>query len=90
MEERIRMLSDYDTGHWSVMELCRRYGVSRDTFYLWRARRSAGGEAWFMDGSHATRSCSHRTSDLVEAAVWICGDDSRILVRANFLAAGAA
>jgi len=46
------MLSDYDTG----ME---RDGavpsvrVSRDTFYLWRARRSGGGEAWFMDGSHA-------------------------------------
>jgi transposase InsO family protein len=69
MEERIRMLSDYDTDHWSVMELCRRYGVSRDTFYLWRARRSGGGEAWFMDGSHATRSCLHRTCDLVEAAV---------------------
>ncbi|MDR3571736.1 MAG: helix-turn-helix domain-containing protein [Candidatus Pacebacteria bacterium] len=39
------MQSDYDTGHWSVMELCRRYGVSRDTFYLWRPRRSAGRSA---------------------------------------------
>ena len=39
MEERIRMLSDYDTGNWSVSDLCRRYEVCRDTFYEWRAGR---------------------------------------------------
>ena len=39
MEERIRMLSDYDTGAFSVTELSERYGVSRETFYLWRERR---------------------------------------------------
>lgn len=33
MEERIRMLSDYDTGAFSVTELSERYGVSRETFY---------------------------------------------------------
>ena len=38
MEERVRMLADYDSGNWSVSELCRRYGVCRDTFYAWRRR----------------------------------------------------
>jgi transposase-like protein len=38
MEERVRMLMDFDAGQWSVSDLCRRYGVSRDTFYFWRAR----------------------------------------------------
>ena len=33
MEQRIGMLAEYDAGHWSVSDLCRRYGVSRDTFY---------------------------------------------------------
>ncbi len=42
MEERIRMLVDYDTGNWSVSELCARYGVCRDTFYAWRKRRESG------------------------------------------------
>ena len=69
MEERVRMLLDYDTGHWSVSDLCRRYGVSRDVFYAWRARRESGAADWFCDRSHATHSCPHRTEEAVEAAV---------------------
>ena len=61
MEERIRMLMDFDAGLWSVSDLCRRYGVSRETFYVWKSRRDAGGEAWFMDHSHAPQTCAHRT-----------------------------
>jgi transposase InsO family protein len=53
MEERVRMLSDYATGNWSVSELCRRYGVCRDTFYAWRRRRESGAADWFVDRSHA-------------------------------------
>ncbi len=33
METRVRMMLDYDTGNWSVSDLCRRYRVCRDTFY---------------------------------------------------------
>jgi transposase InsO family protein len=55
------MLSDYDQGHWSVLELCRRYGVCRDTFYEWRGRRESGDPQWFMDHSHAPHHCPHRT-----------------------------
>ena len=69
LEQRIQMLSDFDTGHWSVSELCRRYGVSRDTFYAWRARRESGAAGWFCDRSHAVHSASNRTSEAVEAAV---------------------
>jgi transposase InsO family protein len=69
MERRIGMLSDYDTGCFSVTELCRRYGVSRDTFYGWRDRRASGASDWFRDRSHATRSCPHHTSKAVEAEI---------------------
>lgn len=61
MEERVRMLSDYALGHWSVRDLCRRYGVSRDTFYAWRKRQMSGAPDWFVDRSHSTVSCPHRT-----------------------------
>jgi len=61
MEERIRMLSDYDSGNWSVADLCRRYGVCRDTFYEWRGRRRGGEADWFMDRSHAPLHCPQRT-----------------------------
>ncbi len=68
MEERIAMLTEYEAGHWSVSELCRRHGVSRDTFYVWRARRASGDPDWFKDRSHAPRTCPHRTpSDKEEA-----------------------
>jgi len=53
MEERIKMLSDYDTGAFSVTELSALYGVSRDTFYAWRSRRAGGDPYWFQDRSHA-------------------------------------
>ena len=61
MEERIRMLSDYDTGAFSVTELSERYGVSRETFYLWRERRLNGDAMWFQDRSHAPRNILGRT-----------------------------
>ena len=69
VEERVRMLSDYDAGCFGVAELCRRYGVSRDTFYAWRARRESGEASWFLDRPHATRSCPHRTEEAVAAQI---------------------
>src|SRR5437868_5783192 len=69
MQERVRMLSDYDQRHWSVAELCRRYGVSRDTFYEWRTRRDSGGPQWFMDRSHAPHCCPHRTDPALAESI---------------------
>ena len=62
VEERVRMLSDYETGNWSVSDLCRRYGVCRDTFYEWRKRRESDGPNWFVDRSHAPLHCPHETA----------------------------
>ena len=69
MEERIRMLSDYDSGNWSVSELCRRYGICRDTFYEWHQRRARGAEDWFLDRSHAPLHCPHATAEEVKKKI---------------------
>jgi transposase InsO family protein len=69
MEERIQMLTDYATGNWTVSELCRRYGVCRDTFYEWYNRRESGEESWFMDRSHAPLHCSHATAAELKDAI---------------------
>jgi transposase InsO family protein len=63
MEERIALLRDYETGAFTVSDLCRRYGISRETFYVWKRRRGSGEERWFEEHSHATAICPHRTSD---------------------------
>ena len=65
MEERIEMLRDYDSGAFSVTELSARYGVSRETFYVWRARRASGEASWFQDRSHAVKSQGSRTDALI-------------------------
>jgi transposase InsO family protein len=69
MEERIRMLSEYDTGNWSISDLCRRYGICRDTFYEWRKRREGDTAEWFVDHSHAPLHCPHRTEAAISEAV---------------------
>ena len=51
MEERIRMLSDYDTGNWSVTELCRRYGCAGTPF----TNGDVGGRVGTGGGSRMAR-----------------------------------
>lgn len=69
LEQRVGLLSDYDTGAFSVTALCARYGIDRSTFYLWLSRRAAGDASWFADRSHAPLSCPHRAGAEVEASV---------------------
>ncbi|WOH80411.1 helix-turn-helix domain-containing protein [Bradyrhizobium sp. BEA-2-5] len=61
MEERVALFREYETGAFSVTELCARHGVSRETFYVWKRRRENGGPHWFEERSHATKSCPHAT-----------------------------
>jgi len=43
MEERFRLVEEWNSGDWSLAELCRFYEVSRGTGYKWVARYEAGG-----------------------------------------------
>jgi putative transposase len=42
VEERIALFRDYETQAFSVSELCRRYGISRETFYVCPTSRRRG------------------------------------------------
>jgi transposase InsO family protein len=69
MEQRIRMLSEYETRNWSVSELCRRYGICRATFYEWRDRKASGDPEWFKDRSHAPLHCHQTTAAAIAEQV---------------------
>jgi len=69
MEERIRMLAERDTGAFTVSTLAARYGVSRETFYVWLQRRASGEARWFENRSHARWSCPQKTEADVVAAI---------------------
>lgn len=63
MEERIALFREYETGAFSVTELCARHGISRETFYVWKRRRAGGEPHWFEERSHAVLSCPHAMAD---------------------------
>src|SRR6266536_3162893 len=69
LEQRISLLSDYDTGAWSVSELCADYGIDRSTFYYWLRRRASSEEEWFVDRSRAPHGCPHKTCEQIVEAV---------------------
>ena len=67
MEERIALMKVYDSGLFTVRQLCEQAGVSRETFYVWRRRRDSGDQRWFEDRSRAPRRCPHATSPKIVA-----------------------
>jgi len=69
LEQRVAMLGDYDTGAFSVSDLCHAYEVSRETFYVWLRRRASGEADWFADRSHAPGRSPHRAADEIVLAV---------------------
>ena len=69
LDERLKFVADYESGQWSMTELCERYGVTRPTGYKWLARHRASGRAGLSDRSRAPHTCPHRTSDATEALI---------------------
>jgi putative transposase len=64
--ERHHFVQDLDSGHWTMTELCVRYGISRVTGYKWLDRYRQIGVGALCDHSRAPRSCPHQTpEDLV-------------------------
>jgi transposase len=61
MLERHHFVQDLESGHWTMTELCVRYGVSRITGYKWLDRYRQSGVSGLHDHSRAPRSCPHQT-----------------------------
>lgn len=69
VEERIAIFLDWDTGAFSATELARRYGISRETFYVWKRRRESGDTTWFEEYSRAPIVCPHATGAKARGSV---------------------
>ncbi len=69
VENRIALFRDYESGAFSVVELCQRYEISRDTFYTWRRRRDGGDPRWFEERSRVPGTCPHATPSETVAAI---------------------
>src|SRR3954467_10220607 len=70
VEERLRFIQEYKTNHWSMAELCRRYGVSRKTGYKWLERYDEEGLDGLRDQSRAPQKHPNQVlSEVAEAIV---------------------
>ena len=69
MEERTRFVLEYERGLLSMAELCRNYGVSRETGYVWLRRYVREGLEGLRDRSRAPHEPGNRTPEAIEAMV---------------------
>lgn len=69
MLERHHFAQDLASGHWTMTELCARYGISRPTGYKWRERYLADGPAGLAEHSRAPRACPHAVAPDVVALI---------------------
>ncbi len=73
VNQRTRFIADAEPGVFAFRELCRRYGVSRPTGYLWVARYASEGPLGLYDRSHRPHQCPHAT----DPAVWVAIREAR-------------
>ena len=59
--ERQHFAPDFESGRWTMTELCQRYGISRAAAYKWVDRIRQEGTRGFSDHSRAPRSCPRQT-----------------------------
>ena len=69
VEQRLEFCRLAEAGGVSLAELCRRFGIKRDTGYKWLGRFRAEGEAGLVDRSRTPRSSPNRTAPGVEELV---------------------
>ena len=69
MEQRYQAVSFVVHDGESVVEVARRFNVSRQTVHAWLARYERGGLPALADRSHRPRGCAHRMPASVDAVV---------------------
>ena len=69
MEQKQRFVSLAGSGHFTMTELCRDFGISRQMRHKWAARHAAGGMKGLEKHSRAPKSVTCRTTDKVERLI---------------------
>ena len=70
MNLRMQFITDWQSGCWTMTELCTDYRISRKTGYKWIARYDASGPRGLHDQSRRPRHCARAAeSAMVEVFV---------------------
>jgi transposase len=69
MDEKLRFVFDYERDEHSMVELCSRYGICRDTGYEWLRRYRLRGVGGLLELNRAARQHPNQTDAAMERAV---------------------
>jgi len=69
MEEKLRFLCEYELREQTMTELCQRYGIARETGYVWLRRYHAHGMAGLLEYSRAAHRHHNQTPEEIEQMV---------------------
>lgn len=67
--ERLRFVHQYESGGFTMSELCERFGISRPTGYACWQRYLRDGRAGLMDRSRRPHTCPHQTAPELESRI---------------------
>src|SRR6266567_6258644 len=69
MEEKLRFIFEHDLGEQTMRELCQRYGIARETGYVWLRRYRATGIAGLGEHSRAAHQHANQTPEAIAQMV---------------------
>jgi transposase-like protein len=69
MEEKLRFVYEYERDEETMRELCSRYGISRETGYVWLRRYRQHGARGLVELDRAPRHHPNQTPIEIEQAV---------------------
>jgi transposase InsO family protein len=69
MEEKLRFILEHDGGEQTMQELCRQYGIARETGYVWLRRYRAYGLAGLREHRRAAHRHPHQTPEEIEQMI---------------------
>jgi putative transposase len=69
VEEKLRFILEFESGEYTMRELCERYDISRETGYVTLRRYRATGIAGLLARSHAAQRHPNQTPEAIEQMV---------------------
>ena len=69
VDERKSFIEEWKKGEEDFVELCRRFGIARQTGYKWTKRYEEDGEQGLEEQSRAPQHCPHALSEAVVEAI---------------------
>ena len=69
MDQRVRFISEYLDGYFSLAEICRQFEISRKTGYKWIQRYESFGAEGLADQSRRPHNCPHQTDEKIITSI---------------------